>query len=356
MTSKERVMTALDFREPDRVPIAPLGFWDEFTRAWAAQTGRDAATIDDHFLVDIYIAVGDETPWPSIAAELGTEGEYTLQRDGWGQVKRIRAGGAYFTQLEVGYDERGELRYGDFEPADLDGRYAHLDERMAALQARYAVFAKTGGPFIRTGFTRGEQQWLLDLAADPRMATELVMRTARHLTAIGLEELRRWDLYDTGVWIFDDMAATKGPLFSPATAERILAPAWELMVSSFKAAGAAKVILHSDGNIGPLLDLLLDLGFDGINPVEYHTGLHPVELRARYGDRLALLGGMDNALILPRGNPDEVRAHVKEVLRAGVGGGLALGTHSVGPDISVDTMELVRAVYLECGQYPLTCG
>ena len=114
---------------------------------------------------------------------------------------------------------------------------------MAELKARYAVFAKTGGPFIRTGFMRGEQQWLLDLAADPRMATELVMRTARHLTAIGLEELRRWDLYDTGVWIFDDMAATKGPLFSPATAERILAPAWELMVSSFRSR-APPVILQ----------------------------------------------------------------------------------------------------------------
>lgn len=356
MTSKERVMTALDFREPDRVPVAPMGFWGEFTRAWAQQTGQDPASIDDHYFVDIYIAVGDETPWPSIAEELGADGEYTIQRDGWGQVKRVRSGGAYFTQLEVAYDERGRLRYGEFEPADLDSRYAGLDARMDALKARYAVFAKTGGPFIRTGFMRGEQQWLMDLAADPQMAAEMVMRTAHHLTAIGLEELRRWDLYDTGVWIFDDMAATKGPMFSPSTAERILAPAWKLMIDSFKAAGAAKVILHSDGNIGPLLDLFIDLGFDGINPVEYHTGLHPVELRERYGDRLALLGGLDNAHILPRGNPDEVRAHVKEVLSAGVGGGLALGTHSVAPDIAVETMELVREVYLECGHYPLPCA
>ncbi|MGD9496411.1 MAG: uroporphyrinogen decarboxylase family protein [Armatimonadota bacterium] len=355
MTSQERVMTALDFREPDRVPIAPMGFWTEFTQAWAQQTGRDPATIDDHFMVDIRIVVGDETPWPSIAETLGTEGEYTIQRDGWGQVKRVRSGGAYFTQLEVAYDERGELRYGDFEPADLDRRYAHLDARMEALKARYAVFAKTGGPFIRTGFMRGEQQWLVDLAADPQMASEMVMRTAHHLTAVGLEELRRWDLYDTGVWIYDDMAATKGPMFSPATAERILAPAWKLMIDSFKAAGAAKVCLHSDGNIGPLLDLFIDLGFDGINPVEYHTGLHPLKLRERYDGRLALLGGLDNALILPRGKPEEVRAHVKEVLRAGVGGGLALGTHSIAPDISVDTMELVREVYLECGEYPLSC-
>ncbi len=353
MTSKERVMTALDYREPDRVPIAPMSFWDEFTQAWAARTGRDPATIDDHYFVDIAIVVADETTWPSLAGDLGTEGEYSIQRDGWGQIKRVRSAGYFFEQVDVGYDDNGRLRYGEFEPPDLDSRYAAVDAEIDALKDRYCVFAKTGGPFIRTGFLRGEQQWLMDLAADPQMASEMVMRTAHHLTAIGLEELRRWDLYDTGVWIFDDMAATKGPMFSPATAERILAPAWQLMVESFKEAGAAKVILHSDGNIGPLLDLFIDLGFDGINPVEYHTGLHPLELRERYGEKLALLGGLDNALILPRGNPDEVRAHVLEVLAAGVGGGLALGTHSVAPDISVDTMELVREVYLEYARYPL---
>jgi len=356
MTSKERVMTALDFREPDRVPVAQMGFWAEFQQAWRGETGGDPAALDDHFLVDITIAVGDETTYPSLAGELGTDGEYTLQRDGWGQVKRIRSGASFFDQVEVAYDERGELKHGDFEPPDLESRYEHVDAVIDAQKERYAVFVKTGGPFIRTGFMRGEQQWLMDLAADPALASEMVMRTAHHLTAIGLEQLRRWDLYDTGVWIFDDMAATKGPMFSPATAERILAPAWRHMVASFKAAGARKVILHSDGNIGPLLDLFLDLGFDGINPVEYHTGLHPVELRERYGERLALLGGMDNALIMPRGDPDELRRHVLEVLSAGEGGGLVIGTHSIAPDISVQTMELVRELIVEYGQYPLRLG
>ncbi len=346
-------MTALDFREPDRVPVTGMSFWGEFQQAWREETGGDPASLDDHFLVDVAIAVGDETAYPSLAGELGADGEYTLQRDGWGQVKRIRSGASFFEQIEVAYDERGELTHGEFEPADLERRYAHVDAVIDARKERYCVFVKTGGPFIRTGFMRGEQQWLMDLAADPVLASEMVMRTAHHLTAIGLEQLRRWDLYDTGVWIFDDMAATKGPMFSPATAERILAPAWQLMVESFKAAGAAKVILHSDGNIGPLLDLFLDLGFDGINPVEYHTGLHPVELRERYGERLALLGGLDNAIIMPRGDPDELRRHVLEVLSAGVGGGLVIGTHSIAPDISVATMKLVRELIVEYGTYPL---
>lgn len=351
MTSHERVMTALDFREPDRIPVAPMSFWPEFIPAWEEHAPN--VPIKDHFIVDISIAVGDETPFPGVAGEMGRDGEYTLVRDGWGQVKRIREGGLFYEQVDTAYAADGTCRYGEFESPTLDSRYEHIDRVIEERKRRYAVFAKVGGPHIRTGFMRGEQQWLMDLAADPQMAAELAMRTARHLADIGCEELRRWDLHDTGVWVYDDMGATKGPLFSPRTAERVYAPAWAHMVRRFKEAGAAKVILHSDGNIGPLLELFIDLGFDGINPVEYHTGLHPLKLRERFGERLALLGALDNAVILPRGDPEEVRRHVLQVLAAGEGGGLAIGTHSVGPDISVQTMELVRELIVRHGRYPL---
>ncbi|NLO06477.1 MAG: hypothetical protein GX131_11690 [candidate division WS1 bacterium] len=352
MTSHERVMAALNFEQPDRVPTGPWAFWSEFAEAWREQTGSEES-LDDHLLEDVWIAVGDETPWPSLAGDVGADGEYVIQRDGWGQVKRTRAGGAFFRQVETAYGERAQLRYGEFESPTLESRYERIDAIIEERKQRYCVFAKVGGPFIRTGFMRGEAEWLMDLGGDPQMAAEMVMRTAEHITQIGLEELRRWDLYDTGVWVYDDMAATKGPMFSPSTAEAVLAPAWAHMVDSFREAGAAKVILHSDGNIGPLLDLFLDLGFDGINPVEYHVGLNPLELRERYGDRLALLGGLDNALILPRGDRAQVREHVLEVLRAGTEGGLVLATHSVGPDISVQTMEYVRELMLEYGRYPM---
>ena len=353
MTSKERVMAALDFRQPDRVPVFQ-SFWSEFTQAWEQEKGGSISeSIEDYFMQDISIAVGDETPYCTRAEELGEEGEYLISRDGWGQTKRTKGGGYFYEQLAFAYDEDANLVYGEFDPPDLPERYERLDAVMPQRKERYAVFAKTGGPFIRTYFMRGEVPYLMDMAADPSLAAELTMRTALHLSAIGLEELRRWDLYDTGVWIFDDMASAKGPMFSPATAEKVLAPAWKHMVDSFKAAGASKVIMHSDGNIGPLLDLFLDLGFDGINPVEYHTGLHPLELRDKYGDRLALLGGLCNAIILPRGDPAEVREHVLEVLASGVEGGLVIGTHSVAPDISVATMELVRDLLLEYGTYPM---
>ena len=341
MTSRERVMTALDFRPPDRIPLFD-SYWAEFEAAWReAKRPEPGADILDYYGVDISIAVGDEGLCPTCAETLEQTDRHTIRRDSWGRVIRTVPGGYFYEQLQSAVTRPADLDSLAIDPPDLPSRYAGLDGRMAALKERYCVFAKVGGPFIRTQFVRGEVDFLCDLAADPAFARELAGVIGRHLTRIGLEELRRWDLYDTGIWVYDDMASNLGPMFSPRTADEVLVPVWADMVSAFKAAGAHKVILHSDGNIGPLLDRFIEIGFDGINPVEPKAGLDVVALRERYGERLALLGGLDNAHILPRGDLREVREHVGRLAAIGREGGLVAGMHSVGPDITVETYDEV---------------
>ena len=348
MTSSERVMAALEFRPPDRIPLFD-GYWAEFEAAWreAKRFGPDADILD-YYGVDISIAVGDEGLSPTHAETLEQTDRETIQRDSWGRVIRTVPGGYFYEQLESAVTRPADLDKLAIDPPDLASRYAGLDERMAALKERFCVFAKVGGPFIRTQFVRGEVDFLCDLAADPAFARELAFVVGRHLTRIGLEELRRWDLYSTGIWIYDDMASNLGPMFSPRTADEVLVPVWAEMVGAFKAAGARKVILHSDGNIAPLLDRFIEIGFDGINPVEPKAGLDVVTLRKQYGERLALLGGLDNAHILPRGDLSEVRQHVRRLVEIGREGGLVAGTHSVGPDIAVGTYdEVIRLLRSE---------
>ncbi|MBM3497504.1 MAG: hypothetical protein FJX74_02430 [Armatimonadetes bacterium] len=345
MTAKDRVMAALDFRPPDRLPLYD-GYWPEFAAAWREAKGLGPdADILDYYGVDVEIAVGDEGLSPGGAATLEETDRHVIRRDSWGRVIRTVPGGYFYEQLESAVSRPADLERLSIDPPDAALRYVGLDDRMAADKQRFCVFAKVGGPFIRSQFVRGEADFLCDLAADPTFARELATLIGRHLIAIGLEELRRWDLYDTGVWIFDDMASNRGPMFSPRTADDVLVPVWAEMVRAFKAAGARKVILHSDGNIGPLLDRFIEIGFDGINPVEPKAGLDIVALRRQYGDRLALLGGLDNAHILPRGDLAEVREHAHRLVDIGREGGVVAGMHSVGPDISVATYdEVVRVL------------
>lgn len=352
MTNQERVMAALNFRQPDYVPLY-MSFWPEFTAIWEQAHPDAEVSIDDYYDVAVKVVVGDETPYMSQAGTLGEEGGYEIRRDGWGRTIRVRPDAHFMHQIDSAYDARGELKYGEFDPPDLPARYAGADAVMDRLKRDYCVFAKTGGPFIRTYFMTGEAELLANMAGDPKLAAEQVMRIAHHLTAVGLEELRRWGLHDTGMWISDDMASTAGPMFSPRTAEQIMAPAWSYMLDSFKAAGASKVIMDSDGNVGPLLELFVDLGFDAIYPVEYRAGLDCVALRERFGDKLAFFGGLDNGLILPRGNPEEIVEHTLRIMSAGREGGLVLGTHSIGPDISLEAWELCFATITAHRTYPL---
>lgn len=339
MTPTERVMCSLDFRPPDRVPLFD-GFWPEWVQMWH-QAKPECAGVDptEYYEVDIRIAVGDESLAPSQAQVLEQTENETIQRDGWGRVIRTVRGGFLYEQIGSAVRTPADLDRLPMDPRNDARRYDALDTQMDPWKTRACVFAKVGGPFIRTCFVRGEADYLMDMVADPVFAAELTMRLAAHLTAVGLEELRRWNLHETGIWIYDDMASVKAPLFSPRTAEAILAPAWDRMIRAFRAAGARKIILHSDGNIGPLLDLFVDLGFDGIHPVEPRAGLSVPRLRERYGDRLALLGGICNSVILPRGDRGEIATHVHEVRSVGKEGGLIIGSHSIGPDISVDTYD-----------------
>ncbi len=222
-----------------------------------------------------------------------------------------------------------------FDSQLLDFRYHGFLEHVASWRNRRCVFCKTGGPFLRTTFLRGETDFLMDIAGDPSFAKALADRVADHLIQIGLTSLQRGQLYDTGLWIYDDMAFNDQPFMSPKTFEQVFLPAYRRMVSAFKDAGAALVILHSDGNIGPLLDMLIDAGIDGINPVEPRAGLHIPTLKSRYGDKLAFIGGMCNSHVLPQGPEDAITAQAREIIDAGRDGGVIIGAHSIGPDIPV---------------------
>lgn len=74
-----------------------------------------------------------------------------------------------------------------------------------------------------------------------------------------------------------------------------------------------------------------------------------VKLRKKYGESLALLGGLDNAHVLTRASIDDLEAHVLHVLEAGQDGGLVIGAYSIGPDVSVERYDLVHQLILEHG-------
>ena len=335
MTSKQRVMTALHHKRPDRIPTFD-SFWEEFHQRCIQKLDLPERTdLADYFGIDIGIAVADETPFPTKREIIKEHGGTRIERDGWGRVIETVQGAYFYRELDVAVKEKKDLDRLQFDSPSLDARYHGFMQQVTSSRDRRCVFCKTGGPYLRTTYLRGEVNFLMDIAGDQPFAKALADRMADHIIQIGLESLQRSQLYDTGLWIYDDMAFNDQPFMSPVAFERIFLPAYRRMVSAFRDAGADRVILHSDGNIGPLLDMLIDAGFDGINPVEPRAGLHIPTLKARYGNKLAYIGGMCNSVVLPQGPEDAIRARTREIIEAGQDGGVLIGAHSIGPDIPV---------------------
>ena len=357
MTGKQRVSAALNFTEPDRVPRFWQGFWPQFIENWSERH----AGIDphDHFGDDMRLVAANETPWPTRAAVIKQEGDKTIVRTAWGEVKQTlpsqnpSAREVMGQLLEPGVPDRIDPDTIQFDDPTLDSRYEDAAQLVSLWKDRYYVLCKTGGPYLRAAFMRGEENFWIDVVEDPQWARAFVDRVVDHITVVGLEQLRRFDLYETGIAIYDDVAASWGTFVGPASYERIFLPALRRMVKAYKDAGAAKVMHHSDGNVLTLLDMWVDAGIDAINPVEFRTGMDPVKICEQYDGRLACVGGLDNCAILPRGDRGEVRDHILHLLEAGEGGGFVIGPHSIGPDISVETMEFVLELLEEHSTYPL---
>jgi len=365
MTSSQRVAAALRFERTDYVPLFDQ-YWGGFLAAWRTRHGlppRHDIPLDDvvyndediqsYFGIDLYKAIPDEDPWPGQKRRLAEQDGYIIEQDGWGRVVRRRATSPYGEALQVRLTSRRALERLEFEPADSPQRYARMLAEIEAarrLERQPYIFFKIGGPYLRSSFLRGELQWYLDIAEDPEFAAALAARVTDHLIAVGVEALRRARLSDTSIWIFDDVASNQGPLVSPRAYERLFLPQVRRMVAAFKAAGASYVGYHSDGDLRPLLDGLVDAGISILNPVEPRAHMDVVALRQRYGHRLAFVGGICNSLILPFGSQEELRRHVEHVLSVADEGGLVIGSHSISNDVSQERYQLFVDILCQHGR------
>ncbi|MBN1445897.1 MAG: hypothetical protein JW957_07315 [Candidatus Omnitrophica bacterium] len=343
MTKTERVTAAIEFRSPDRLPR-----WDNFdifgnfSTRWQKWKGfsKEVRPVD-FYEIDIGLCMPEEGPFFSQSGMLKKEGEYEIYRDSWGRTIRQKPDSAWFMETVATMLEKpSDLEKLEFEdPAD-DRRYGKYIKTVAEeREAGRLAFSKIGGIYCRSQFMRREDLLLMDMIADEGFCHALFDRVAEHLTRIALEELRRTDSWETGIWVFDDSANSRAPMFSPKMWEKYLLPLYARMIGTLRSRGCKHFFLHSDGNIGPLIDLMLAAGFEGFNPLEPRCGLDLTELRKRYGKKVVFFGGVCNTVILPGGDRKEIEALVRPLIELGREGGLVIGMASIGDDIQPETYD-----------------
>ncbi len=311
MTSAERVMRALRRQEPDRIPhfewiidrkvreaICPGASMEEFT----VRMGLDA----------ILTA-------PDIKKEqIGPR----RSRNEWGVVLET-------TAEEHGFPVDGPIKtladFRNYTPPDphAPGRYDSLKRLVGRYKGKLAIGVHLNDVFSIPRYLLGFEGLMMALMEEPElvhglveMSVEVNLEMARQVARCGA------DFVFTG----DDYASTEGPFMSPRSFRESFYPGLKRVVRGFHDAGLP-VIKHTDGNIRPLLDMILDAEIDCLDPIDPIAGMDIAEMKTAYGGRIALKGNVDCAHTLTFGSEREIVEETKQVIRkAAEGGGLILSS------------------------------
>jgi len=342
MTSRDRVLTALAHRPPDRVPRLLYEEAIGYTPAIEQMLRRRCAprTPLEYFGMDITRVEADPTALPRerFAPWLGERAGEALssgQVDEWGVW--WRAGGCHhFAHIESplrGIQDLSRLREYPWPDLDRPHRYEGVRERVEALHRRgLAVAAFAGSVFEQSWYLRGMEDLMADMLAAPETAHYFLERAAAVQTYAAARFARAGvDIVITG----DDVAAQKSLMMSLETWRRFLKPRLAATVRAVKEANpASSVFYHCDGNVEPLIPDLIETGIDILNPLQPEC-VDPAAVKRKYGDRLSFWGAVSVQRTMPRGTPEEVRTEVRDRIRdLGRGGGYILApAHVLGPEV-----------------------
>jgi uroporphyrinogen decarboxylase len=149
-----------------------------------------------------------------------------------------------------------------------------------------------------------------------------------------------------GIWVFEDLGYKNGTFCAPDVLKRLIFPYYKELVDFFHCY-KLPVILHSCGNISEILPLIVDAGFDALNPMEVKAGCDIMAFAQKYGDKLAFIGGFD-VRIMESNDIDYIRTHLSEFFQKikHLTNGYIFGSdHSISPAINYETYKFIMDIY-----------
>jgi uroporphyrinogen decarboxylase len=347
MTARERIARVLSGGVPDRVPIHD-SFWATTVQRWRREGLPPGISPEDYFQTEIVRIAGDYTlQLPERVVE-ETERSRTYWDSNGALRKELQTADGWTPQW-LGFTIKG--------PDDWRRYRQHLsfnDTRIAPSTPAAYRRARAQGQFVvysghacfhPTWARIGMERELTGMAEAPDFITDLFAAHTQLMIDI-YEGMRRMGLEFDGAWFNDDLGWRSAPLISPRMYRALVFPHHKRLCDYFAGQGL-KTMLHTDGNVGPLIPYFLEAGFVALHPLEAKAGLDVRLLKKKYGDRLVLFGNIDvRAMADP--DPSVIEEEIRtKVTAAKEGGGYIYHSdHSVPADVSFASycrvIELVR--------------
>jgi len=359
MNGKERILTALEVREADCVPLyihgineAPIiGIGKHLTdglpepQDFRLMNDRDKfKLLDTLFMIHEHFDIDGITTF-----EIGHEEKVDdlHVKDGFGVVYKLSE---YGIPVPVGHPVKTFAELKNFTPpVPRKEDLGLLNLAVERFKGQKATFWLMRGIFVRSWRLIGMTNYMLNIYTDP----EFLHQVAKMMLEFNLAQLDL--LVEAGLDVLvieDDIAMDNGPLIS-LEHFKIFVNQYNRQIVERVHQKGLKVVRHSDGNLWPLLDVLIETGYDGLNPLEPQAGMAMKKVKEYCGDKICLLGNIDCVDLLPNGTPKEVEQAVIQTIEDGAAGGglIVCSSNSLHPGVQPENCIAMFEAVRKHGQY-----
>jgi uroporphyrinogen decarboxylase len=374
---RERVVTTLSHKEPDRIP-RDLGGRVSSMMKNAYNSLKHYFNLDecgydtinsDYFTVEEF----DERILQFFDIDcrrvfLKGSSEYKkIEREDGSWIDELgftrRFSGMYGEQVDHPFrkakdpdDIRKFKFYNAYDPARVEG----LKERVEYLYHKtdYAIVAggPVGGLLETCCWMRGYDQFPIDLILNKEMAHTLLEKLTNYYIELIDAFLNVVGPYIQMIELADDLGIQNNLFISPELYREMILPYYKKEIDFIKSKTNAKIFHHSCGSVVKACHMLIEAGADILNSLQPRAaGMDTTYLKDNYGDRLCFHGGVDIQEVMPRGSTSDVENEVKRriAIWAPDGGYILCAAHCIQDDVSPENVVALYKATEKWGNYPL---
>lgn len=381
MNSRERVLAAINHKQPDRFPF-DIGssmmtgihrdayhHWRNFLGLAKQDTIRyfepsmQIVYIEEDFRQHLRIDTSPALPaWPeNFPLNVLEDGESFYYYDEWGYgLKMPKSDPIYFSLFHHPLRNANSLSdLNQFHCPDSTDktRLAPIEEQIKLAEKNQKAIVLNNvcaGTMEVASWLRGLDQFLIDLALQPVMAEFLLEKVMEFKLAYWEMVLSKYGDKIDVVVESDDIGTQTSTLISPRMYRKYIKPYHKKILEFIHSKTSAKIFFHSCGAIRQIIPDLIEIGVDILNPVQFNLpGMDPIELKSEFGNDLVFWGGgVETQYVLSRGSQQEVEKSVKSQLEnLGKDGGFVFATvHNIQAEVPVENLSTMWKTVMDFGK------
>ena len=340
MNSRERVIRAVEFKEPDRVPNGCYALPGAFFKY-----GKELEKLFERYPTDFQPLV---TSWSTEFYGESVPYKPGINKDPWGCVWKTIFPGIWGRIIEHPLADLNKLD--DYEFPDFSElvNFDEIEKNIRQSGHQRYVLGDAGNFFERIHFLHGFENTLINLTRREKRLMKLI----KLLFDFKIRYIKRWlELDIDGLYFLDDWGTMNGLMINPKLWREIFKPLYKQMFDVVHKAGK-HVFFHSDGYVWDIIPDLIEIGVDALNIQVYLMGIERIS--DTFGGKVCILADVDRQNLLPFGTPEKICQSIKHLIHAFSdfdGGLIAWG--EIGPDVPLSNAEAMLRAFWKYGQYPI---